>query len=75
MAIKYRQEVVPGLKQSRGYKNSLEVPRLEKIVISMGLAAGLGYVYSLTIPPVYRAETTVLVGRLQENPNPNANID
>ncbi|HVT91179.1 MAG TPA: 50S ribosomal protein L5 [Tepidisphaeraceae bacterium] len=33
----YRDHVVPGLKQKFGYKNALAVPRLEKIVISMGL--------------------------------------
>jgi large subunit ribosomal protein L5 len=37
MAIKYREEVVPAMKQKFGYKNTLAVPRLEKIVISMGL--------------------------------------
>src|SRR5512140_148924 len=37
MAIKYREQVVPALKQKFGYKNTLAVPRLEKIVISMGL--------------------------------------
>jgi large subunit ribosomal protein L5 len=33
----YREKVVPQLKQKFGYKNALAVPRLEKIVISMGL--------------------------------------
>jgi large subunit ribosomal protein L5 len=33
----YRQQVVPALTQRFGYKNSLAVPRLEKIVISMGV--------------------------------------
>jgi large subunit ribosomal protein L5 len=37
MAVKYNSEIVPALKQKFGYKNALEVPRLEKIVISMGL--------------------------------------
>jgi large subunit ribosomal protein L5 len=36
-AIKYRQEVVPALKQELGFTNALAAPRLEKIVISMGL--------------------------------------
>ena len=34
---KYREEVVPALKQRFGYKNVMEIPRLEKIVINMGL--------------------------------------
>jgi large subunit ribosomal protein L5 len=33
----YREKVVPALRQRFGYKNFLAVPRLEKIVISMGL--------------------------------------
>ena len=34
---KYRAEVVPALKQRFNYKNVMEIPRLEKIVINMGL--------------------------------------
>ena len=34
---KYRSEVIPALTQKFGYKNIMEVPRLEKIVINMGL--------------------------------------
>src|SRR5687768_5283258 len=33
----YREQVVPALVQKFGYKNQMAVPRLEKIVISMGL--------------------------------------
>lgn len=33
----YREKVVPALQQKFGYKNLLAVPRLEKIVISMGV--------------------------------------
>ncbi len=34
---KFRKDIVPALQQKFGYKNILAVPRLEKIVISMGL--------------------------------------
>lgn len=34
---KYRSEVVPALKQKFGYTNPMEIPKLEKIVINMGL--------------------------------------
>ena len=34
---KYRDEVAPALKQRFGYKNVMEIPRLEKVVINMGL--------------------------------------
>jgi large subunit ribosomal protein L5 len=33
----YRDQIVPALTQKFGYKNQMSVPRLEKIVISMGL--------------------------------------
>ena len=34
---KYVTEVVPALQQKFGYKNVMQIPRLEKIVINMGL--------------------------------------
>src|SRR5215510_13674558 len=34
---RYRTEIVPTLMKERGYRNPLEVPRLEKIVINMGV--------------------------------------
>jgi large subunit ribosomal protein L5 len=38
---KYRDEVVPALKKQFGYKNAMQVPRLQKIVINMGLGAAV----------------------------------
>ncbi|MCX7816589.1 MAG: 50S ribosomal protein L5 [Syntrophales bacterium] len=37
----YRREVVPALIKKFGYKNPMEVPRLEKIVINMGLGEAI----------------------------------
>jgi large subunit ribosomal protein L5 len=37
MANFYKEKVVPQLKEKFGYKNNFAVPRLEKIVVSMGL--------------------------------------
>lgn len=34
---KYMAEAVPALKQKFGYKNVMEIPKLEKVVINMGL--------------------------------------
>ncbi|WP_138204928.1 50S ribosomal protein L5 [Haloimpatiens lingqiaonensis] len=34
---KYMKEVVPALMEKFGYKNVMEVPRLEKIIINMGI--------------------------------------
>jgi large subunit ribosomal protein L5 len=36
---KYVNEVVPTLKEKRGYKNVHQIPRLEKIVVNMGVSA------------------------------------
>jgi large subunit ribosomal protein L5 len=38
---KYRKEVVPELKTKLGYTNDLAVPRIEKVVISMGIGKAL----------------------------------
>lgn len=34
---KYKNEVISGLKSRFGYKNVMEVPRLEKVIINMGV--------------------------------------
>ena len=34
---KYLAEAVPALQQKFGYKNPMQVPRLEKVIINMGL--------------------------------------
>ncbi|HBG16243.1 MAG TPA: 50S ribosomal protein L5 [Firmicutes bacterium] len=34
---KYINEVIPGLKSRFGYKNIMQIPRLEKVVINMGV--------------------------------------
>src|SRR5271157_1309755 len=38
---KYTKEVVPALQAKRNYTNPHEVPRLEKIVVNMGVSASL----------------------------------
>jgi large subunit ribosomal protein L5 len=38
---KYKNEVVPALKQKHHYANVHQVPRLEKIVVNMGISASL----------------------------------
>ena len=34
---KYRKEIVPSLKEKHGYKSVMEAPKLDKIVINMGV--------------------------------------
>jgi large subunit ribosomal protein L5 len=38
---KYKNEVVPALKQKHNYTNVHQIPRLEKIVVNMGISASL----------------------------------
>jgi large subunit ribosomal protein L5 len=38
---KYKNDVVPALKQKRQYKNIHQIPRMEKIVVNMGVSASL----------------------------------
>jgi large subunit ribosomal protein L5 len=37
LASMYREEIVPKLKEKFGYSNIMEVPKLEKIVVNMGV--------------------------------------
>jgi large subunit ribosomal protein L5 len=37
----YRQEVVPALMKEFGYKNVMQVPRVEKVMLNMGLGEAL----------------------------------
>jgi len=39
---KYRKEIIPALVKELGYKNPMEVPRLEKIVLNMGVGEASG---------------------------------
>ncbi len=38
---RYRQEVVPALMQEFGYRNVMQVPKLEKVVINIGLGEAI----------------------------------
>jgi large subunit ribosomal protein L5 len=38
---KYKQEVVPALTKEFGYRNPMSVPKLEKIVVNMGLGEAI----------------------------------
>ena len=38
---RYRKEAVPSLMQKFGYKNRFQVPRIKKIVLNMGIGAGV----------------------------------
>jgi len=42
MHVKYTNEAVPALQKRFGYRNIMEVPRLEKIVVNMGVGRAVG---------------------------------
>lgn len=76
---KYSQEVVPALMEKFGYKNIMEVPKLEKVVINMGvgeakdnskvLESAVGDLELITgqKPIVTRAKKSVANFKLREN--------
>ncbi|MGH2641124.1 MAG: 50S ribosomal protein L5 [Actinomycetota bacterium] len=37
LKVRYRQELIPALQQELGFSNPMEVPRLEKVVVNMGV--------------------------------------
>ena len=40
LKVKYNEEIVPSLKEQFNYRNRMEIPRLEKIVVNMGVGDG-----------------------------------
>ena len=75
---RYTQEIVPALMRELGYRNSLAVPRLEKIVVNMGLGEATqnpklldGAVEELTAisgqkPVVTKAKKSIATFKLRE---------
>ncbi|PVX52403.1 large subunit ribosomal protein L5 [Balneicella halophila] len=41
LRTKYNEEVIPALQKEFGYKNVMEVPRLEKIVVNQGIGQAI----------------------------------
>lgn len=39
LRVKYNEEIAPQLQQKFGYKNVMQIPRLEKVVLNMGLGS------------------------------------
>ncbi len=74
----YRKEVIPAMMERRGYRNVMEVPRLEKIVLNIGLGEATGNAKVLESaekdlsaiagqhPVVTRARRSIAAFRLRE---------
>ncbi len=75
----YQDEIVPKLVKEFGYKNSLEVPRLEKIVLNMGVGEAVNDTKKVTSaaadlaliagqkPVVTRARKAISTFKVREN--------
>ena len=75
---KYKQEVAPALSREFGYKNPMSVPKLEKIVLNMGLGeaiqnnkildAAVGDLQTVTgqRPVVTKAKKSIAAFKLRE---------
>ena len=78
LKVEYQSRVVPTLMRERGYKNLMQVPRLEKIVLNIGLGEAIQNAKALeaarhdlaTIsgqqPVITRAKRSVAAFRLRE---------
>ena len=42
LAAKYREEIRGAMKEKFAYKNEMQIPKVEKIVLNMGLGEGVG---------------------------------
>ena len=74
---KYRKEVIPGLMERCGYKNIMQAPRLEKIVLNIGVGEAIQNAKALEAaqrdltaiagqqPVVTRAKKSIAVYRLR----------
>ena len=57
---RYRKEIVPKLMELDGYKNVMQVPRLEKIVVSVGLGEAIQNAKALE---AVEKETPIITGQ------------
>lgn len=57
---RYREEVVPAMMKEFGYKNPLQVPRLEKVTLNVGLSEAL---QNIKVLDVAAAEVMTITGQ------------
>ena len=75
----YRDPIVPAMREQFGYKNALEVPRLDKIVLNMGVGESTGDSKKATVaaadlaliagqkPVITRARQAIAQFKVREN--------
>jgi len=83
---KYKAEAVPALQQKFGYKNVMEIPKLDKIVINMGLGDCTDNAKALEVavkeltaiagqkPMVTKAKKSIANFKLREGQNVGAKV-
>ncbi len=57
---KYQEEVIPAMMKEFGYKNPLQVPRLEKVTLNVGLSEAL---QNIKVLDVAAAEVMAITGQ------------
>jgi large subunit ribosomal protein L5 len=60
LLTQYKEEVVPALQKKFGYKNIMQVPKLEKIVVNMGVGEGTENVKNVDVAA---GELTIITGQ------------
>ena len=65
---KYQKEVVPALTKEFGYKNPMQVPRVEKVVVNMGSKLAVG-AHKVVVKYVGDGYTTASKKALTFKPN------
>ena len=83
---KYQKEVVPALNEKFGYKNVMQLPKIEKVIINMGVGEAVGNpkaldaaVSDLTIisgqkPLLTRAKKSLAAWKLREGMPSGGNL-
>ena len=83
---KYLAEAVPALQQKFGYKNPMEIPRLEKVIINMGLGDTKDNAKALEVavdelsqiagqkPLITKAKKSIATFKLREGMNVGATV-
>jgi large subunit ribosomal protein L5 len=86
LKVRYREEVLPRLRQELGYANAMEVPRLQKVVINMGVGDAIrearqldGAVRDLTAitgqkPQVTKAKKSIAGFKIREGQSIGAKV-
>lgn len=79
LKAEYREKIRPALVEEFGYKNAMEVPRVDKVVLNMGIGEGVADSKKVTTaladlamiagqkPAVTKSRTSIATFKLREN--------